>query len=164
MSKRGAFGVCLLLLSLTPQMAHPAAIDALVINKEQRQLLVMAGELTLKVIPIRLGFDPIGHKRWRGDGRTPEGNYYIRSKNAGSQFYLSLELNYPNDKDLRFAEKFELDPGDNIFLHGHPIERRQTTNQYLSSDWTEGCVAMADEDIVFLFHNVEIGTKVIIQP
>ncbi len=139
-------------------------IESLWVSKSRGVLHVIDQGLVIKEIPVRFGFDPEGPKRWRGDGRTPEGIYRITGKNAASQFYLSLQIDYPNQKDRTFAAHYELDSGGDIFLHGLPNYRRYSEVHYLSEHWTEGCIAMSDEDIQFLYEYIALDTPIVISP
>ena len=67
-------------------------------------------------------FSPKGTKPREGDGRTPEGTYFIDRKNPASQFYLSLGISYPNSEDRRLADERGVDPGGDIFIHGQPTD------------------------------------------
>jgi murein L,D-transpeptidase YafK len=119
----------------------------------------------------------VGHKLTHGDGRTPEGQYYICVKNPNSKYYLSLGLSYPNIEDaqrglragLISTEQYqkiaqaitdgETPPwdtplGGEIFIHGRGS----------ASNWTRGCIALDDKDIRELYDAVAIGTPVLIQP
>ena len=65
----------------------------------------------LRSYDIALGFTPEGHKQFEGDGKTPEGTYYISHKNPNSEFHLSLGISYPNTSDRAFAEAAGKSPG-----------------------------------------------------
>lgn len=125
--------------------------------------------------PISLGFDPVGTKVVRGDGKTPEGTYRVTHRNPASRFHLSLGLSYPGPADARagyaagridaatrdriLATTTGVPPqdtalGGEIFIHGGGT----------GSDWTLGCIALADEHIDWLFAAAGPGTVVIIAP
>ncbi|WP_087017493.1 L,D-transpeptidase family protein [Thaumasiovibrio subtropicus] len=141
-----------------------ADIESLWVSKSHRQLHVyIAGEV-VRIIPIKLGIEPEGPKRWRGDKRTPEGIYRISAKNRFSRFHLSLRIDYPNQKDKVFAERYDLDSGSDIYLHGLPNNMLLDEAFYQSEDWTEGCIAMSDDDIQYLFKHVDINTPIVIVP
>lgn len=80
-----------------------AQIDRLVILKDKRQLLAYQGEQLVKMYPISLGFNPIGHKQFEGDGKTPEGIYRINERNSNSSYHKNLGISYPNKEDQAFA-------------------------------------------------------------
>ena len=128
-------------------------------------------------VPIGLGFSPVGHKQVEGDGKTPEGEYYVCVKNYNSAFYLSLGLSYPNKDDAaaaladgRITNKVykniaaAIDSkqcpdwytplGGAIMIHGHGGD----------SDWTSGCVAVDNNIMDILFEYCGLRTKVTILP
>ena len=113
----------------------------------------------LKAYRIRLGFSPRGQKEKEGDGKTPEGKYYITHKNPNSKFYLSLGINFPNQSDKKRALKRGLSPGSDIFIHG--IGKKSVILHYLF-DWTEGCIAVTNKEIEEIYRLVEPGTVIYI--
>jgi murein L,D-transpeptidase YafK len=156
-----------------PQMTLPR----LIITKKDRKLEVFDGDKLVKTFPISLGFTPIGAKETEGDGKTPEGKFYIYTKNAESKFYLSLGISYPGVRDaerglneglVSQAEHDEIVEavkqrkkppqktplGGEIFLHGGGTGK----------DWTYGCAALTDEDIRELFNAIPLGTPIEILP
>jgi murein L,D-transpeptidase YafK len=156
-----------------PHMTSPR----LVISKKERKLELFDGENLIKTFKISLGFTPVGDKELEGDGKTPEGEFYIYTKNSKSQFFLSLGVSYPGTEDAErgirngLINKAEHDQiidavrerkmppqktglGGEIFLHGGGTGK----------DWTYGCAALADEDIRELFNAIPIGTPIEILP
>jgi L,D-transpeptidase catalytic domain len=81
------------------------------VHKASRKLYLLHNEKTLKSYDIALGFAPEGHKQFEGDGKTPEGLYYISHRNPDSNYHLSLGITYPNEADIAFAEAAGKDPG-----------------------------------------------------
>ena len=112
----------------------------------------------LKAYDIGLGFAPVGHKQFEGDGKTPEGQYFISHKNPDSQYHLSLGISYPNEADIAFAEAEGKSPGGDIFIHGGPNTRVS------KRDWTWGCIALTDKEIERVYSMVKPGTPVFILP
>lgn len=149
----------------------------IVIKKSQRKLELFDGEKLIKTYKIALGFAPVGDKEKQGDGKTPEGDFYIFTKNDKSKFYLSLGVSYPNIEDAarglkaKLITKAENDKivqaiknnkmplqntklGGEIYLHGGGV----------SENWTRGCVALKNEEIKEIFDAIPVGTRVKIQP
>ncbi len=149
----------------------------IVIKKSQRKLELFDGEKLIKTYKIALGFAPVGDKEKQGDGKTPEGDFYIFTKNDKSKFYLSLGVSYPNIEDAarglkaKLITKAENDKivqaiknnkmplqntklGGEIYLHGGGV----------SENWTRGCVALKNEEIKEIFDAISVGTRVKIQP
>ncbi|SHJ01409.1 L,D-transpeptidase family protein [Wenxinia saemankumensis] len=131
----------------------PQVTSALVL-KGQRTLLLMNGQTVLKQMRFELGFNPTGHKQFKGDGRTPEGGYVIDRRNPNSAYHLSIGISYPNDRDRAFAREMGRDPGGDIFIHGTP-------EAYVGkADWTAGCVAVDNSEMEECYAMVQDGTPV----
>jgi murein L,D-transpeptidase YafK len=154
----------------------PLVNPKIVVSKSKRLLQLYSDGEVVKTYRVGLGLSPVEDKVRAGDRRTPEGDFYICMKNSHSQFYLSLELSYPNqkhaDRGLRDglitrAQHNQIVSGLNrkgvppqntrlggeLFIHGNGSQ----------SDWTWGCVALDDKDIRELFDSVPVGTPVTIQ-
>ncbi|WKN42667.1 L,D-transpeptidase family protein [Tunicatimonas pelagia] len=153
---------------ITPEEFTPleknAVIDRIVVEKGQRQMHVYLGDSLLKTYRIALGFNPIGHKEIEGDGKTPEGLYYIDSKNPNSAYHLNLGVSYPNELDKAHAEKLGKSPGGDIKIHGLKNGLGFVEAAHLQQDWTAGCIAITNEEIEELFRSVPIGTPIEIKP
>jgi murein L,D-transpeptidase YafK len=155
----------------------PLRDPKIVVKKAKRQLLLFSAGKLVRTYRIGLGLSPVGDKVRAGDRRTPEGEFYIFTKNERSAFYLSLGLSYPNtphaarglrdglitraeyDAIMRAlrAKKTPLQSthlGGDIYIHGNGAQ----------TDWTWGCVALENEDIRELFGAVSVGTPVTIEP
>lgn len=155
----------------------PLENPRLIVEKSSRRLFVCDGERLVATYPIGLGFAPDGDKEREGDGKTPEGEFYVFAKNEQSRFYLSLGLSYPSadaarrglaenlitreehDAVLGAIEAGAMPPqktalGGEIYIHGGGA----------GEDWTRGCVALADEEMKALFEAIPIGTRVVILP
>lgn len=135
------------------------AAEGVIVNKSGRWMDLVAGNKRLRRYRVDLGFTPEGHKRREGDGRTPEGLYFIDRKNPRSDFHLSLGINYPNSADIARAEAAGVDPGGDIFIHGGPRPRIDRTG----ADWTAGCIAVSNRQIEEIYGLVRLGTPVLIQ-
>ena len=106
---------------------------------------------------IRLGFAPEGHKRYEGDGKTPEGLYRIDRRNPNSRFHLSLGISYPNARDVAAARALGKSPGGDIFIHGQRWPTRKDKD-----DWTWGCIAVENKHIERIYAMVRDGTPIAI--
>jgi murein L,D-transpeptidase YafK len=145
--------------------------------KEERRLWLIQDKTLVREFHIALGPNPKGDKYFRGDGRTPEGEYFVCSKNSSSQFYKSLGINYPSPRNAESAlscgmipyndycsikqanDVMRLPPsntalGGQIFIHGGGCQK----------DWTLGCIAVQNSAIEELFSVVQPGTPVFIMP
>ncbi len=137
-------------------------IDYMLVEKEKRTLSVFHNEKLLKVYKIALGSNPVGHKQQEGDGRTPEGIYKISLKNPKSSFYLSLKISYPNEQDQKSAQMRGVSPGGDIFIHG--LRFGVVGALHRRWDWTQGCIALTNEEIQEIFAATEVGAVVEIRP
>lgn len=133
--------------------AYP--VTHIVVEKRRRRMSLMHDDRVLRRYDISLGFDPRGHKRFEGDGRTPEGRYVINRKNPESKFHRSLGISYPNTDDLAYARKRGRHPGGDIFVHGGPL-----ASSPKQSDWTNGCISISDRDVEEMFRYVPVGTPI----
>lgn len=138
-------------------------ITRLVVLKEQRQMFAYAKEKLVKIYPISLGFNPIGHKQFEGDGKTPEGIYTINERNKNSSYHKNLGISYPNKADIAFAESQGKSPGGLIKIHGLRNGLGDIGRGHLLKDWTHGCIAVTNEEVDELFsavvHQAEIEIK-----
>src|SRR5664279_3045190 len=115
--------------------------DLVLVSKKKREMVLLRGESVLRTYRIALGRAPEGPKRAAGDGRTPEGRYTIDWRNPRSKYHLSLHISYPDAADLARAREAGVDPGGDIMIHGLKDGVRQ------EGDWTEGCIAVTDEEM-----------------
>lgn len=132
------------------------AVSSLMVFKSRRELYALSGNATVKRLDFELGFAPVGHKFFEGDGRTPEGTYLIDRRNPNSEFHLSLGISYPDAQDRARAAAVGRSPGGDIFIHGTP-------RRYVGKpDWTAGCIAVPNEEMEYLYAMVRDGTPIII--
>ena len=138
-------------------------IDKLVVEKSARKLKVYSNDELLKTYTISLGFTPKGHKEIEGDGKTPVGTYSINDKNPNSGYHLNLGVSYPNAKDRSYAKTLGKSPGGDIKIHGMKNGFGFVGKFHRFWDWTHGCIAVTDAEIEELFHNVPVGTQIILK-
>lgn len=147
------------------------------IHKKARTLRVFDSEILIKTFTVALGFAPVGDKEFEGDGKTPAGSFYVFTKNPESKFNLSLGISYPSVDDAERGlaantiSKAEADAisiaihkklmppqktalGGEIYIHGGGT----------ATDWTDGCIALGNEEMSELFAAIPIGTPVTIKP
>ncbi|MEM6886624.1 MAG: L,D-transpeptidase family protein [Pseudomonadota bacterium] len=134
-------------------------VTYVVVNKEKRRMYLLHDTSILKAYDIQLGFAPRGHKRFKGDGKTPEGLYRIDRRNPNSQFHLSLGISYPNAEDIKRAAAEGKSPGGDIFIHGQENPFRAD-----HSDWTWGCIAVKNPEIEEIYAMVGTGTPIALNP
>lgn len=142
----------------------PAGVkaDRILVDKSDRTLvLYKANKVIARYRNIRFGDALLGHKRFEGDERTPEGTYTIDGRNPGSSYHLSLRVSYPNAADLAYAKARGKSAGGDIFIHGQPNGYSGTP---INRDWTDGCIALSNAEIKQIWNVVPDGVKIIIQP
>jgi len=132
--------------------------DLVVVNKARREMLLLRGQSVLRSYRVRLGRDPKGHKQREGDGRTPEGRYTIDRRNPKSRYHLSLHISYPNEADCARAHALGEAPGGDIMIHGLKDGASR------GDDWTQGCIAVTDEEMDEIWGLVAEGTPILINP
>jgi murein L,D-transpeptidase YafK len=142
-----ALGTSSTSVSRGPSSVMPTA-DRVVVYKGARKMLLMSGESILRTYKISLGLNPIGHKERAGDFRTPEGRYRLTRRNPRSDFFLSIQVSYPNKADLKHARRNGWDSGGAIMIHGLPNQPKHSPTYYASSDWTDGCIAVTNSDML----------------
>ena len=133
-------------------------VTQVVVNKSDRMMYLVSGKTVLKSYKVALGNQPTGHKQFEGDGKTPEGQYFISHKNPDSQYHLSLGISYPNEADVAFAKAAEKSPGGDIFIHGGP------NTSVSKRDWTWGCISVSDREMERIYSMVKPGTPIFILP
>lgn len=156
-----------LLLLLTPGLAlsddFPVA-DLVVIEKAARQLhLLQDGEI-FRTFKIALGIMPIGDKKQEGDFKTPEGRYTLDSRNPNSDYFLSIHISYPNSHDRREASELGVPPGGAIMIHGQPNAPTRSEAYYRTQDWTNGCIAVSNSDMIDIWLMTGDNTPIEIRP
>jgi murein L,D-transpeptidase YafK len=142
--------------------SEPPLAAAVVVEKQARRLTVLdeRGRPMRTISGIQLGDAPQGHKRFQGDERTPEGRYTIDWSNPNSAYYLSLHISYPNAADQAYAASQGRSAGGMIMIHGQPNGMAGRA----PGDWTDGCIALANEEIEYLWQLVPDGTVIEILP
>ncbi len=136
-------------------------VTRVIVLKEKRKMYLVHGKTVLRSYDFDLGFAPVGDKKVEGDGRTPEGRYFIDRRNPNSSFHLSLGINYPNARDRAEAAALGLPPGGDIFFHGQP---NLNPFKERGPDWTAGCIAITNKEMQEMYAMVKNGTVVDILP
>ena len=164
---------------ITPTALNDSEIQKIRINtpihtiqvyKSKRFLkLLDQHKTTIRQYPIRLGFNPLGHKVQEGDGKTPEGRYIIDWRNPKSAFYKSLHISYPNTVDIAHAESLGVSAGGDIMIHGSATTKQVNNLSSLMTympqgDWTLGCIAVRNIDMDEIWKLVDDKTTIEIYP
>jgi len=137
--------------------------DSVLVEKAARRLTLLDAQgRAIRVYEhVGLGDEPIGPKHFEGDERTPEGRYVIDYGNAASAYHLSLHISYPDSRDVEFARAQGRSPGGQIFIHGRPDG---ISPEKVTGDWTDGCIAVTNEEIEQIWALVGDGTPIEIRP
>jgi murein L,D-transpeptidase YafK len=138
--------------------------DRVLVLKAKRKMILYRGDTIIAAYKIALGRSPKGHKTKRGDGKTPEGKYTISGRNPKSSFHLSLRISYPRPQDVTKAGELGVDPGGDIMIHGLPPKYAFLGSLHRLVDWTEGCIAVTNEEIENIWKMVPVGTPIEIKP
>ncbi len=138
--------------------------DRILIEKQARRLMLISKGEVLKTYKIALGGTPSGPKERQGDNKTPEGTYFIDSRNKDSRYHLSLHVSYPNERDKKRARELGVSPGGNIMIHGIKNGFSWVGDSHTEVDWTKGCIAVTDEEIEEIEKVAPNGTIVEIRP
>ena len=138
--------------------------DSVLVDKSDRKLhLVQSGEV-FRTFDIALGIRPVGDKEYEGDFRTPEGRYTLGMRNPNSEYFLSIHVSYPNRQDIREARAKGLDPGGAIMIHGQPNNPTRSEAYYRTQDWTNGCIAVSNSDMIDIWLMTSDNTPIEIRP
>jgi murein L,D-transpeptidase YafK len=135
-----------------------------VVRKAARRLELMRGNEVLRSYHVSLGLVPSGHKEKAGDFRTPEGKYLLTRRNARSDYFLSIQVSYPGPDDLKRAKARGIDPGGSIMIHGLPNRLKRPPDDYMGTDWTDGCIAVSNSDMVEIWLLTHDNTPIDILP
>jgi murein L,D-transpeptidase YafK len=138
--------------------------DRVLVRKAERRLYLMRGNDVLRAYRIALGLNPGGAKERAGDFRTPEGTYRLTRRNARSDFFLSIQVSYPNDQDIQRARRNGWQPGGSIMIHGLPNDPRHAPDYYATQDWTDGCIAVTNADMVEIWMMTSDNVPIAIEP
>lgn len=145
-------------------------VDYILVSKTYNKTFLIANEKVVRVYPAVFGFRHDQEKLFEGDYKTPEGIYFISSKNNQSSYHKALKISYPNLKDAEYASRQGKNPGFDILLHGLPNPSKNPLklikNIYISQaqkygiHWTQGCVSFSNADIEEVFQLVSVNTPI----
>jgi murein L,D-transpeptidase YafK len=140
------------------------AADRVVVRKAERKLYLYRGGQLLGAYRVALGLNPIGHKQRESDFRTPEGRYTLAQRNTRSSYFLSIQVSYPNENDAHRARKRGWAAGGSIMIHGLPNAPTHSPAYYSTTDWTDGCIALSNSDMVEVWMRTQENTPIDILP
>ncbi len=168
MRKLMTFAIAAAMLALGMEGATPAAsfepADSIIVHKGKRSLLLMRDGGIVREYRIALGLDPYGPKEREGDFRTPEGLYRLIRRNPQSDFFLSIQISYPSQQDVARARRQGWAAGGQIMIHGMPNRPKHRPEYYEKRDWTDGCIAVSNSDMVEIWLMTGHATPIEILP
>jgi murein L,D-transpeptidase YafK len=156
--------ILLLLIGMLAAEGGTTKADQVIVVKSQRTLTLLSHGKVLRTYKISLGGSPIGPKEQQGDHRTPEGHYILDRRNPKSRFYKSIHISYPNDQDKRKASQRGVSACGDIMVHGLPNGLGWLGVTHRAQDWTDGCIAVTDEEMDEIWKLVPDGTPLVIRP
>jgi murein L,D-transpeptidase YafK len=160
----------LLLVSVDPGVQGGARAydfpiaDKVLVEKGKRKLHLLKGGVAFRSFDIALGIRPVGDKEKEGDFKTPEGNYLLDAKNPDSEYFLAIHVSYPNSQDRAEARSKGVDPGGAIMIHGQPNDPTRSEAYYRTQDWTNGCIAVSNSDMIDIWLMTADNTPIEIRP
>lgn len=170
--KKLFYAVCIFILAIVAyniwpeqKLAADAKIDFLLVEKSKRTMKAYNGTQLLKTYKISLGGNPIGHKIFEGDEKTPEGIYSINDRNTHSAYHKNLGVSYPNQTDREKAKQLGKSPGGDIKIHGLPdgiLSKLDKFHRFFG--WTNGCIMVTNAEIDELYEAVVPNAKIEIRP
>jgi murein L,D-transpeptidase YafK len=150
--------------SVAGSTAPGTRADSILIVKHERKLYLLRDNQPLRTYRIALGLSPSGAKEHEWDFRTPEGSYVIDFRQEHSHYFKALHISYPSPTDLRRSSSLHRSAGGDIFIHGEPNRPSKPISYYRTRDWTNGCIALSDEDLQELWNLTAGQTSVEIVP
>jgi murein L,D-transpeptidase YafK len=145
-------------------LAAEAEIDFVLVKKSESKMYLLSKGKTLKEYEVAFGADPEGHKQKEGDEKTPEGKYTLDYKKEDSAFFKAIHISYPNAADMARSKAANLNPGGQIMIHGqrNGLGWLAWITQWF--DWTDGCIAVTNEEMEEIWRMIEVGTPIEIKP
>ncbi len=152
-------------LSYSPAIAGDFPIaEKVVVEKSKRKLHLIKNDETFRTFDIALGIEPVGDKEREGDQKTPEGLYSLDIRYAESDFFLAIHISYPDAEDRAHARYNGFDPGGQIMIHGQPNVPTYSAAYYRTQDWTNGCIAVSNSDMIDIWLMTKNHTPIEILP
>ncbi|CAH1668079.1 L,D-transpeptidase-like protein [Hyphomicrobiales bacterium] len=152
------------LRSVPALAASDEQVSRVVVDKAARRLTLERDGRVLARYAIALGSDPVGQKQREGDGRTPEGVYFVDFKHPRSRYHLALRISYPDAQAQDAARRAGVSPGSDIMIHGIRNGLGWLNSLHRGRDWTDGCIAVTNAEIREIWARVPQGTPVEIRP
>ena len=159
-----AIGLLCAVLCIASQADPTLHADRVVVLKKEHILQLLEKGRVVRSYKVALGGNPVGPKTQQGDHKTPEGVYVLDFRNAHSQFHKAIHISYPNEHARALARDKGVSPGGDVFVHGLPNGYGAIGSAHRLKDWTDGCIAVTDEEIEEIWSAVPDGTPIEIRP
>jgi murein L,D-transpeptidase YafK len=156
--------IALLFILPTTNVMGAQKADAVLVIKSEKRLYLLNNGVPFASFSTTFGANPTGHKQAQGDERTPEGDYLLDYKNPNSKFYKSIHTSYPNAEDRANARRLGVDPGGDIMIHGQANGWEWASALVQFFPWTDGCIALSNQDMEQVWMAVAPGTPIEIRP
>lgn len=165
--------VCVIVAAATLLMSAVAGLAAdkvadpvtlVVVRKSAYVLELHSNDRIVATFPVALGAQPQGHKSREGDERTPEGRYLLDWRNTQSGYHRSIHVSYPDLEDVKAARAAGVEPGGMIMIHGQKNYFGWAAPITQLFNWTNGCIAVRNEDMDAIWDSVPNGTPIEIRP
>ncbi|WP_246283263.1 L,D-transpeptidase family protein [Neptunomonas phycophila] len=156
--------ISVVFLMITSIQCTMADVSLVKVEKSKRLMYLLDDTAVVKIYPIALGGNPVGHKTQEGDERTPEGNYTLDYIKEDSSFYRAMHISYPNQQDIAQAEDKGVSPGGFIMIHGQRNGLGWLSGLTQKIDWTNGCIAITNQHMDEFLTLVKVGTPILIEP
>ena len=161
---RALSAALVLMLVQPPLFADEELADEVIVKKSERKLYLIDENKIIRTYDIALGLVPEGHKQREGDFRTPEGTYQLTRRRIHSDYFMAIQISYPNQEDIARASAKGLSAGSAIMIHGQPDEPKNSPSYYKAFDWTNGCIAVSNAAMVDIWQLTAKNTPITIYP
>ncbi len=158
------FAIVIIILLIPSYVLSLEKADLVVVLKSESKLYLEKDGKTFKEFKVAFGANPKGHKVKEGDERTPEGRYLLDYKKADSSFYKAIHISYPNQQDIKRARELGVNPGGLIMIHGQRNGLGWLSFITQLFNWTDGCIALTNEDMDTVWESVDVGIPIEIKP
>ena len=148
---------------------EPTGTVYLLIDKSDYELKMYDDEGWYATYPVVFGNKNLDDKYMEGDKRTPEGTFKIINKRPHDKWHRMLMLDYPtkeswdkfNSRKAKGVIPKSAKIGGGIAIHGTWPNDNIVVDGF--TNWTNGCIALKNEDLDEVSPYLPVGTKVIIQ-
>lgn len=137
-----------------------AEVDLVKVTKSKNKMYLLENNIIIKEYDVAFGENPKGHKQQEGDERTPEGTYTLDYIKEDSSFYRAMHISYPNKLDIDNAKKKGVSAGGFIMVHGQKNNLGWLSAIAQNFNWTNGCIAITNNEMDEFLELVKVGTKI----